>query len=405
VDLHERVSSIAPEIETSLPVSGVSDTSSVVVAVQPGEVDVNSTRASSSEDVYRIASVRVPGKLIKLSATVDSHKAVVMVDSGSTGDFISEEFVQGNKLASRCYERPKTVWLADGKELTIRSYVESRVKLGDLTENVELAVIPLAGYDMILGIPWLKRHSPIIDWNTSSVSVNINGVMSELPPHIDRSTPVVELVSRLQVVRDVQKGEEMFLAIIRSLDSTSSDCKTELSDEASNIVSRFRDVFPDALPKGLPPKRRVDHKIELEPGQQPPSRPTYRMSQPEMDELKKQLAELMENGHIRESKSPYGAPVLFVKKKEGTLRMCIDYRALNKITIKNKYPLPRIDELLDRLTGAKYFSKIDLRSGYWQVRIADEDIPKTAWALRISSNAFRVDECTSNFHAPDAANL
>jgi hypothetical protein len=127
------------------------------------------------------------------------------------------------------------------------------------------------------------------------------------------------------------------------------------------------------------------------------------MSQPEMDELKKQLADLMNKGYIRESKSPYGAPVLFVKKKEGTLRMCIDYRALNKITIKNKYPLPRVDELLDRLAGAKYFSKIDLRSGYWQVRIADEDIQ--IWAFRIPSYAVRVDECTSNFHAPDAADF
>src|ERR1700750_442940 len=190
VYLTERVSSIAPETETSLPVSGASDTSRVVVAVQPEEADVDSTRASSSsEDVYGIASVRVPGKLIKLSATVDRYKAVVMVDSGSTGDFISEEFVQCNKFASRCYERPKTVWLADGKELTIRSYVESMVKLGGLTEKLELAVIPLAGYDIILGIPWLKRHSPTIDWKTSSVSVNINGVMSGLPPHIERSTP------------------------------------------------------------------------------------------------------------------------------------------------------------------------------------------------------------------------
>ena len=117
------------------------------------------------------------------------------------------------------------------------------------------------------------------------------------------------------------------------------------------------DVFPEELPKGLPPKRAVDHKIDSEPEQMSASRPTYRMSQPEMDELKKQLAELMQKGFITESKSPYGAPVLFVKKKDGTLRMCIDYRALNKITIKNKYPLPRIDELLDRLLGAKYCSK------------------------------------------------
>ena len=146
--LHERVSSIAPERETSLPVSGASDTSSVVVAVQPEKVDVDSTRASSVDD-YRIASVRVPGQLIKLSATVDNHKAVVMVDSGSTGDFVSEEFVQHNRFVSRCYESPKTVWLADGKAYTIRNYIERRVKVGGLAERVELAVIPLAGYDVI----------------------------------------------------------------------------------------------------------------------------------------------------------------------------------------------------------------------------------------------------------------
>ena len=387
--LHERVNSIAPEVETRLPVSGASGTSGVVVAVQPEKVDVDSTRASRVDD-YRIASVRVPGQLIKLSATVNKHKAVAMVDSGSTGDFVSEEFVQRNRLVSRYYESPKTVWLADGKEHTVRSYIECRVNMGELTEKVELAVIPLAGYDVILGIPWLKRQSPVINWNTSAVNVTVNGVLCELPQHVDRCTPVVELVSRLQVVRDVQKGEQMYLAIVRPLDSVPSDSKAVLNNDASNIVSEFKDVFPEDLPNGLPPKRPVDHRIELDPGQQPPSRPTYRMSQPEMDELKKQLAELMDKGYIRESKSPYGAPVLFVKKKEGTLRMCVDYRALNKITIKNKYPLPRVDELLDRLSGAKYFSKIDLRSGYWQVRIADEDIPKTAFRTRYGHFEFLV---------------
>jgi hypothetical protein len=222
------------------------------------------------------------------------------------------------------------------------------------------------------------------------VKVTIDGVVNELPQHIERFTPVVELVSRLQVVRDMLKGEQMYLAIVRPVDTEIGSDKPVLSAEASKMLSEFKDVFPDELPMGLPPKRLVDHKIELEPGQQPPSRPTYRMSQPEMDELKKQLSELMDKGYIRESKSPYGAPVLFVKKKEGTLRMCVDYRALNKISIKNKYPLPRVDELLDRLSGAKYFSKIDLRSGYWQLRIADEDVPKTAFRTRYGHFEFLV---------------
>ena len=121
------------------------------------------------------------------------------------------------------------------------------------------------------------------------------------------------------------------------------------------MLKEFSDVFPSELPEGLPPRRDIDHKIELIPGSAPTNRPTYRMSPTELDELKKQLDELIKAGFIQPSKSPFGAPILFVKKKDGTMRMCIDYRALNEITIKNSYPLPRIDELFDRLHGAKVF--------------------------------------------------
>jgi hypothetical protein len=134
----------------------------------------------------------------------------------------------------------------------------------------------------------------------------------------------------------------------------------------------------------------VDHKIELIPGASPPSRPTIRLSATELAELKMQLAELQASGFIRPSKSPFGAPILFVKKKDGTMRMCVDYRALNGITVKNSYPLPRVDELFDRLQGARYFSKIDLRSGYHQIRIAAEDVPKTAFRTRYGHYEFMV---------------
>jgi hypothetical protein len=165
---------------------------------------------------------------------------------------------------------------------------------------------------------------------------------------------------------------------------------TAESPEAKHLVEEFADVFPEDLPQKLPPRREVDHRIELEPGAVPPSRPTYRMSPAELDELKKQLNELTEHGFIQPSKSPFGAPVLFVKKKDGSIRMCIDYRALNKITIKNKYPLPRVDELLDRLHGAKWFSKLDLRSGYHQVRIHPDDVAKTAFRTRYGHFEFLV---------------
>jgi hypothetical protein len=125
-------------------------------------------------------------------------------------------------------------------------------------------------------------------------------------------------------------------------------------------------VFPEEIP-GLPLRRDIDFSIELALGAVSVSRTPYRMSMPELVELKLQLKEMMDKGYIRPSVSPWGALILFVKKKDGTLRLCIDYRQLNKVTIKNKYPLPRIDDLFDQLGGASVFSKIDLRSGYHQV--------------------------------------
>ena len=157
----------------------------------------------------------------------------------------------------------------------------------------------------------------------------------------------------------------------------------------AGVLADFEDVFAP-LPAGLPPARRVDHTIELTQGAQPAFRRTYRMSPLELKEVRKQLDELLLKGWIRPSQSPYRAPILFVKKKEGTLRMSMDYRDLNKQTVKNRYPLPRTDELLDQLHGAKVFSKIDLQSGYHQVRVASQDIYKTAFGTRYGHFEFLV---------------
>ena len=134
------------------------------------------------------------------------------------------------------------------------------------------------------------------------------------------------------------------------------------------VVCEFLDVFPEDL-LGLPTERDVEFVIELKPGTTPISRRSYRMPRNELAELKTQLQDLLEKGFIRPSSSPWGCPAIFVKKKDQTLRMCVDYWPLNEVTIKNKYPLPRIDLLFDHLTGAPVFSKIDLRSGYHRIRI------------------------------------
>eukprot|EP00117_Sycon_ciliatum_P024461 scpid89560/ scgid20521/ Retrovirus-related Pol polyprotein from transposon 17.6; Protease; Reverse transcriptase; Endonuclease len=170
----------------------------------------------------------------------------------------------------------------------------------------------------------------------------------------------------------------------------SEDISTGQKEPFPELLAEYADVFPDQLPDHLPPESGVDHEIKVEPGATPPSRAAYRLPKPEMDELQRQLSELLQKGMIEPSKSPFGAPVIFVKKADGTLRMVCDWRELNKITIKNKACLPNVDDLFDTVQGSKYFTKLDLRSGYNQIRINREDVPKTAVNTPFGHYEFRV---------------
>ncbi|CAI7788782.1 unnamed protein product [Closterium sp. NIES-54] len=210
----------------------------------------------------------------------------------------------------------------------------------------------------------------------------------------------LQLISAKQFGKAIRGEEEVFLGLISEVQPTSPDAVTptvsashedeELTRGVEKLLENFSGVIPKDLPAGLPPKRAADHRIELIPGSTPPVRPTYKMSAVELKELKKQLEDLLAKEFIQPSSSPYASPVLFVRKKDGSLQMCVDYRGLNKITVKNRYPLPWIDELFEQVGEARYFSKLDLRLGYHQVRIQSEDIPKTAFRTRYGHYEFRV---------------
>ena len=329
--------------------------------------------------------------------------------------------------------------LADGhQQATGGSLSSIPTRIASLQESLDFTVTDLHGFDAILGMPWLQRHNPSIDWRKQTVSffdlkqkkhvlrcVNSSesfepssaASLPRSPTTNPSSSESLNLISHKELVHDHRKGELAFACLIwpeaiqsLSSDSTESDINPNSTPSTGNTVttvpsseskhelcsvprlrptrfssplslvhdtlsrghqitsaglsfaishfeahqealldaarqrtlSSFRQVFPDELPPGLPPQREVDHRIELIPGSSPPSRPTFRLSATELEELKKQLEELTKAGFIRPSKSPFGAPILFVKKKDGTMRMCVDYRALNNITIKNSYPLPRI---------------------------------------------------------------
>ncbi|CAI7881847.1 unnamed protein product [Closterium sp. NIES-53] len=180
-----------------------------------------------------------------------------------------------------------------------------------------------------------------------------------------------------------------FVALVTNEDE--GERKTlELPPAIQKHLEEFEDVLPDDLPDQLPPYRTHQHEIIEEPGSKPTFRAPYRLSPTELADMKKQIEYLLDKGLIRPSTSPYGAQVLFTPKPDGSLSMCIDYRALNKQTIKNKYPIPRIDDLLDQLRGATVFSKLDLRLGYWQIRMADYSIHKTAFRTRYGSYEYLV---------------
>ncbi|GJV25622.1 putative reverse transcriptase domain-containing protein [Tanacetum coccineum] len=197
----------------------------------------------------------------------------------------------------------------------------------------------------------------------------------------------LHIISYTKTQEYMLKGCPVFLANINTKETKDKSEKKRLEDVP--IVQDFPDVFPEDL-SGLPPTRQVEFQIDLIPGAAPVARAPYRLAPSEMKELSEQLKELSDKGFIRPSSSPWGAPVLFVKKKDGSFRMCIDYRELNKLTVKNRYPLPRIDDLFDQLQGSSVYSKIDLRSGYHQLRVREEDIPKTAFRTRYGHYEFQV---------------
>ncbi|GJS52660.1 putative reverse transcriptase domain-containing protein [Tanacetum coccineum] len=252
--------------------------------------------------------------------------------------------------------------------------------------------VELGSFDVIVGMDWLAKYHAVIDcaekivripWGNETLIVHGNGSNQGNGTRLN-------IISCTKTHKYLLKGHHVFLANITAKETEDRSGEKRLEDVP--IVRDFPEVFPEELP-GLPPTRQVEFQIDLMPGAAPVARAPYRLAPSEMKELSEQLQELSDKGFIRPSSSPWGAPVLFVKKKDGSFRMCIDYRELNKLTVKNRYPLPRIDDLFDQLQGSSIYSKIDLRSGYHQLRVREEDIPKTAFRTRIQISTSHVIDC------------
>ena len=232
--------------------------------------------------------------------------------------------------------------------------------IGLFSEAFTIASCAL-NYDIVLGKKWCDFHKAKIDCENNVVKLKHRHKRYTIEAIIDSDSEV--LINSVDITKNVT---EIYAISIQSADQMLDQ---RMDKSIKCIIHEFKDIFPDKLPKGIPPDRGKSFEIDLVPGSKPQSRGIYRMSQHELDEVRKKVTELVEKGFIRPSSSLWGAPVLFAMKKTEVLRFCVDYRALNRLTIKNGYPLPRIDEHLDTLCEAKYFSKIDLLSGYHRLRI------------------------------------
>ncbi|GJU07738.1 putative reverse transcriptase domain-containing protein, partial [Tanacetum coccineum] len=291
---------------------------------------------------------------------LNNRYASILFDTGADRSFVSTAFSSQIDITPSTLDHYYDVELADRRIIGLNTILRGcTLNLLIHPFNINLMPVELGSFDAIIGMDWLAKYQAIIvcaekivriPWGNETLIVHGDGSNQGNETRLN-------IISCTKTQKYLLKGCPIFLA--------------------------------HDLP-GLPPARQVEFQIDLVPGAAPVARAPYRLAPSEMKELSEQLQELSDKGFIRPSSSPWGAPVLFVKKKDGSFRMCIDYRELNKLTVKNRYPLPRIDDLFDQLQGSSVYSKIDLRSGYHQLRVREEDIPKTAFRTRYGHYEFQV---------------
>jgi hypothetical protein len=296
---------------------------------------------------------------------INDTSAIMLFDSEASHSFISIAYVEKHNLLIALLRYLIIVNFLGGDMPARQLCPKVNLKIRGVDFIANLIVLESNGIDVILGMDWLSKHKVLIDCAKKSVKLTTPDG-KELEFVVEPVVTAKEVVNRTKVNQlDASQGSEV------------------------PVVNEFPDVFPEELP-GMPPNRDIEFVIELKPGTAPIYKTPFRMITPELAELKEHIKELLEKGFIRSSSSPWGAPVIFVPKKDGTHRLCVDYHTLNEVTINNKYPLPRIDDLFNQLCGACVFSKIDLWSGYHQLKVRGCDILKTAFVLRYDLYEFTV---------------
>ena len=338
----------------------------------------------------------------------------LIIDGGSCTNVASAELVE--KLGLQVFKHPKPYllqWINDEGGLKITKQVKVLLSVGKYQDEITCDVAPLEASHILLGRPWQYDKRSVHDGFTNRYTFIHKEKQVTLAPmtpqevHQDQmhlkmkrgeskaasksllleETSQVSKLNLFATAKDIKTAvieqSNLILVVYKELLSSTTNPAPEIPEEIECLLQEYRDVFPEDNPIGLPPIRGIEHQIDFVPGATLPNRPAYRTNPVETKELQKQVNELMEKGHIRESMSPCAVPVLLVPKKDGSWRMCVDCRAINNITVKYRHPIPRLDDMLDELHGSCVFSKIDLKSGYHQIRMKEGDEWKTAFKTKL----------------------
>ena len=335
---------------------------------------------SSIEETNSAVQDVFSSRLFRFTVCCGGRSLQVLLDSGAQGNFINASTV--NRLGLERQRLPKVIRVRHSN----RSGIDTMYYIADVllrfqnnTVNVCCIEVPDLNYDVLLGQAWHKSARPVVDW--AAHTVHVDGML------LASTSPFMDSAVTTSCVTVVPREDE---SCVDSLQLGCGNTEFVSTPPYVKVLNEFADVFANDLPNRMALGTTVEHEIELEPGKAPPVRGLYRMSPSELQELKSLLSELLAKDFIAPSASPFAAPVLFVSKKDGSRRLCTDFRALNQITVKNRYPLPRIEDLQDCLQKAKVFSKIDLTSGYWQIPIRREDQRKTAFRTRYGHYEWKV---------------
>ncbi|CAL9238576.1 unnamed protein product [Arabidopsis halleri] len=323
----------------------------------------------------------------------------LIIDGRSCTNVASDIMVK--KLGLKVEKHPKPYdlqWLNDSGEMKVKNQVVVPIVIEKYEDEVLCDVLPMEAGHILLGRPWQSDRKVMHDGFTNRHSFEYKGrktILVPMTPHevyLDqihlkkKDKQVVKHSNFFVKAGEVKKAlfskEPMLLFVFKGALTSLTNLAPVLPSEMTSLLQDYEDVFPEDNPKGLPPIRGIEHQIDFVPGASLPNRPAYRTNPVETKELQRQVDELMEKGHIRESMSPCAVPVLLVPKKDGSWRMCVDCRAINNITVKYRHPIPRLDVMLDELHGSSIFSKIDLKSRYHQIRMKEGDEWKTAFKTK-----------------------